>query len=36
MAEQVTALTGHVDLLIANAGMAEPGLKGLGPRTTPA
>ncbi|KAF7517117.1 hypothetical protein G7054_g13911 [Neopestalotiopsis clavispora] len=34
IAERVSREAGHIDLLIANAGMAGPGLKGLGPRTT--
>ena len=35
-AERVRQEVGHIDLLVANAGMAGPGLKGLNPRATPA
>jgi NAD(P)-dependent dehydrogenase (short-subunit alcohol dehydrogenase family) len=32
MAERVRQETGHINLLVANAGMAGPGLRGIGPR----
>lgn len=34
IAENVRQETGHVDLVVANAGMAGPGLMGLGPRAS--
>jgi NAD(P)-dependent dehydrogenase (short-subunit alcohol dehydrogenase family) len=34
VADTVRQQTGHINLLLANAGIAGPGLKGLGPRAT--